>query len=384
MHVGNKAGKRNKLWQYIVPIFLLVVYCLHKLFLTQKFFAIPNPKEFSHHYEKAHADVHQFKDEFPSYILKTEIRRDVYSDEKVQRGRLEMLGGISNFMSSIGGQFNRSDRRVSYQAFQKILQCAPSEPDIYGPSGSLHLAHLIPVTRRGLEVASAWVETQCEDWQYCDHEANVLAKKYSNSSEERKFPDERTRMLRVINGELFYDWPWGIERFQRGPDYYASRLFGGILELIDDIPDSVFFVRDYDYPLFPANFPIPAFSHAPSIQNADIPNPWIRAVNINLFYHAQQVEQHERSRTSQQPYLNFALIRLLGKIWCFILATPTTMKNGSSASIWECFTACFGGRIVPERDRCEVTSPICMKNTPLFDSVFMYVVGSDGPRPAAP
>lgn len=36
--------------------------------------------------------------------------------------------------------------------------------------------------------------------------------------------DGNVRMIRIINGTLYHDWPWGMKRFDATPDYYSMRL----------------------------------------------------------------------------------------------------------------------------------------------------------------
>jgi len=101
--------------------------------------------------------------------------------------------------------------------------------------------------------------------------------------------DDRTRLIRIVRGVLYTDWPWGAWRWNKiEGDYFALRLLGAVAE-ITALPDCVFFLRNYDYPLFPAFVPMPAMSHAPTNHHADIPLPWVRAVDEEIAWYRDQL-----------------------------------------------------------------------------------------------
>ena len=208
----------------------------------------------------------------------------------MERGRLELIGGVSSYVSNIKNinRWKSMKRRISYNEFKDKLQCASTEPDIDTKQGVLALTKLIPVTKGSIEVICAWVETHCDGWKKCNEKVAVLKNKTYKAEEE--FFDNTIRLLRVISGKLHFDWPWGVSRFYHSPpDYYTTRLFSGILEIIDNVPNSVFFLKNHDTPLLPANFPIPSFSHSPTIMNSDIPYPWARALAYEILYHTEQL-----------------------------------------------------------------------------------------------
>ena len=65
------------------------------------------------------------------------------------------------------------------------------------------------------------------------------------------------RMLRIINGELYWDWPWGIERIPKLENMgaiYAPLVM--VLERVNDIGDSVFWFGG-ERPVLPWKFPFP-------------------------------------------------------------------------------------------------------------------------------
>ena len=180
-------------------------------------------------------------------------------------------------------------RRISYNDFQDKLQCAPNEPNIDTKQGILSLSKLLSgVNKHTIEAICAYIETNCDHWKKCNEKIGYLKNKTYNSNE--KFFDGTIRLLRVMKGRLYYDWPWGITRFyHEPPDYYATRIFSAVLEMIENVPDSVFFFKNHDTPLLPANFPIPSFSHTPTLQHSDIPNPWARAIAYEIQYHTEDV-----------------------------------------------------------------------------------------------
>ena len=187
--------------------------------------------------------------------------------------------------------------KVSFDYFKKALQCAAYEPDIAGQTGSLLLSKKVYFTKYSIEVFAAYVESKfgCENFRQCSFKSELLKKKLKKSSYEeidvdgRFEVDNRTFLIRIINGKMYYDWPFGISRVKSKPDYHAYRLFGAVLELIKDVPDMAFFARDHDFPLFPISFAAPSFSHSPTLRHSDIPLPWIRSVATEVSYHKKQL-----------------------------------------------------------------------------------------------
>ena len=289
---------------------------------------------------------------FPTRIPKTRIRRDL-DNKSVERGRLQLLGGLSTFVLGrtflnttrpaiqvIGATNNTTAKlirafkwrkqqpQVTLSTFKKTLQCARHEPDLDGSRGTLALAKLVPVTAQTVRIMAAYVESDmmCNPWAQCARLAAYLALKFSNSGPASKKSDpyiedgdatvaesdrhffvktykrvqhtpidDRTRLLRVSDGALYTDWPWGGWRWRgQAIDFFALRLIGGVLELVSDVPDCVFFMRNYDYPLFHSYIPMPAFSHSPTNVHADIPFPWVRAVDDEINYYQDQLADRKK------------------------------------------------------------------------------------------
>ena len=275
---------------------------------------------------------------FPSSILRTRIRRAVGSNKQVSLGRLERVGGLSPF--SLGRSFvnlsthmagdaalnspttrsvavglkrdyrwRRSSPQLTRKEFDDALQCAPdSLAEIDGLRGSLALAKLVPVTRDTIRIAAAFVESDsaCSPWAQCRRLADFLEARFGGQPENISFGDrslfsktwrhvstkprdDRTRLVSIVDGVVYTDWPWGAWRWaMHEPDYFTLRLLGAVAE-ISRLPDAVFFVRNYDYPLFPSFVPVPAFSHAPTNQHSDIPYPWVRAVDEEIQWYNDQL-----------------------------------------------------------------------------------------------
>ena len=157
------------------------------------------------------------------------------------------------------------------------------------------------MTRRYIELAAAWVESQkpsgpengfrmvggCSPWVECKRRAE----KWKNGENVPKQIDNFfVRLVRVNNGRLYIDWPWKSGRIWKRPDFNVIRLFAAVLEMVKDIPDSVFFTMTYDRPLFPSNFPIPVFSHSPTHNgHSDIPFPWPRIINDEVEHYVEQI-----------------------------------------------------------------------------------------------
>jgi hypothetical protein len=39
-------------------------------------------------------------------------------------------------------------------------------------------------------------------------------------------------IIRIINGELYYDWPWELERIKNRNDYSHLRIFKFLLNIV--------------------------------------------------------------------------------------------------------------------------------------------------------
>lgn len=226
-------------------------------------------------------------EEFPRRIPKRDnIRMD--EGHVVEDGRLELLGGISNFARDPFGVWNTSGA-VPLREFRRILQCAKVEPGL-AHHGSLSLLKEVPMTRDTILTAAAFAEhpNRCIDIHgrtnlaSCTRLAlDLLSGKIVASDLN---PNPNVRLIRVISGRLYYDWPFFhgdpslssflTRRYEYESQWNFLRLLGAVLEKVSDMPDSVFLAVSFDYPLYTPNFPVIALTHGPKITSPELPYPW--------------------------------------------------------------------------------------------------------------
>ena len=213
---------------------------------------------------------------FPHHIPHFEIRKNPRTNEFVRRGLIKSLG----------------TKRHTLAEYKQLLECPLQEPELYGKGGALALAQHIPVTIPRLKRGCAWLESNCKMWtEECLKKVNEYEQgNYPKLHGDKKFlfgePFVFTRMFRVIKGDIYYDWPWGVERLintldQNGSEKdvttHARMVLGDVVRSISDLPDSVFFVSQ-EIQAFPSNVPFPSFSSSPHAStSSDIPMPWKNA-----------------------------------------------------------------------------------------------------------
>jgi hypothetical protein len=198
---------------------------------------------------------------FPTHVSVFHVRRDIYTERPVQRDRVRLLAGKQHTLSE----------------YLKILQCPKVQLELRGRGGALSLARHIPLTRETVLLTAAYAETECEVWNGC----RKVLKEFLNGS----YPKDAThyfmggfsnvKMYRVMNGSMYYDWPWGMDRIKLGAwDENFRLLWFHVLSHTKDIPDSVFFSGCETYTMKP-NMPVPAFSSSPEAsKSSDMPAPW--------------------------------------------------------------------------------------------------------------
>lgn len=177
---------------------------------------------------------------YPKTVPHFPVRRDVHTNETVTRGRFHLINGIPEPNPSPRG------KRLTLAEFKKRLQCSAGEPALDELYGTMSQMLLTPPTRESIELVALWAETKCvdqgSDWGACHR----LLPKYRNKGYPAEFAQEhifywRMNMLRIIKGELYHDWPWGIERISK--DYGITEMFkplAMVVYLLKDIKDSVF------------------------------------------------------------------------------------------------------------------------------------------------
>jgi hypothetical protein len=201
---------------------------------------------------------------YPKSIITYVVRNDTYTGLPVSRGREATLQG---------------DRRYNLSEYREVLQCSASQPDLYGVGGALALARFIPLTADTLKLTAAFMESECELWNGCRAKVieYMLGRYQTNLGPVRALGlHSATKMFRVMNGSLYYDWPWGVERFdvKANPDQNYKIPILDVMRKVVDIPDSVFFVGGEGV-ILPPNIPVPHISSSPRGRtSSDIPGLW--------------------------------------------------------------------------------------------------------------
>jgi hypothetical protein len=172
----------------------------------------------------------------PHSIPKSSVRKDYYTNEYVSRDRFKKLGITINKGKEL------INKKMSTIELKKALQCSPIEPELDGNRGSISLIKNGPeLTNESIEMLCTFAETKCFPWINCKNDRN----KYKNGAYPNNLNNYITspyqmKLLRIINGELYMDWPWGISRFKI-PDKSSTMIIDILLNIVDDIGDSFFF-----------------------------------------------------------------------------------------------------------------------------------------------
>lgn len=240
-----------------------------------------------------------FHEGYPRCVPQYPVRKDFYSNEPVRRGRLNLIGGIdykrpeTQNINEEGLQINEdglqanedgpgsqnlNQKRMTLMEFKRALQCVPQEPGLTKITGQLSLLTLVPMTSMIIELMCTWAENACAPWRHCHNWRERFKSKFQNNREANPLEETKyttapyqVKLLRVIKGKLYFDWPWGVDRFKNFPDYQLLQI---VLDKVTDIRDSVFFMGE-DISYLPWNFPFPAFSNSPrSFKFGDMPWPW--------------------------------------------------------------------------------------------------------------
>ena len=113
----------------------------------------------------------------------------------------------------------------------------------------------------------AWAETRCTgtdtniDWEKCRKVVNdyKTGKQYAPqfASVLGGMNHETLSLYRIIKGELYYDWPWGMERMHGEGLVRAYYPLMILLNSVNDLEDSVFLFGG-EHPRLPWQFP---FAH---------------------------------------------------------------------------------------------------------------------------
>lgn len=210
--------------------------------------------------------------EFPELkdIPIVEVRRvNATSTESVASGLLELVGLTPHHSDEKDG----FEKRFTSEKFKRLLQCPTSEPGLNGDSGAISMMKLLPPTRAIIELVCAWDETRCRDWEQCSPLRDKFkAGRFNKEMPRRQF--DATTLLRVINGSLYDDWPWGVDRLD--PNHHHEKLLLRVLARVSDIKDSVFF-KGVEVPVLPFNFPVPYLHVSAKEGTNHIAWPWPNA-----------------------------------------------------------------------------------------------------------
>ena len=198
---------------------------------------------------------------------------------------------------------------VKFADFQRHLQCASPEVELDGTRGSWSMAKMAPPTRQSIEQICAWAESKCHPWADCRRNVEV----YKAGGFDKSMDDldrvwgmfRGAILLRVIDNEAYYDWPWGIERFERKEHHYSGLLtdhftmLETVLRIVSDVGDSVFFFGG-ERAFMKWNVPFPTFSFAPTHRDGDYPFPWLESSHLEMQYYGRAEERNDFSDASYQ------------------------------------------------------------------------------------
>ena len=238
------------------------------------------------------------KNWYPKSVMTYSVRNDTHSGRPVSRGREATLQG---------------DRRYNLSEYREILQCSATHSDLYGIGGALALARFIPLTADTLKLTAAFMESDCQLWHGCRAKVvNYMSGKYPAKIINSRALGQHSasKMFRVMNGSLYYDWPWGMERFDvksRDRNYKIPLL--DVMKKVTNFPDSVFFVGGEGV-ILPPNIPVPHICSSPAGRtSSDIPGLWNvpflmeRHRNANKQY-LSIYEEHENKMILNQNAVN--------------------------------------------------------------------------------
>lgn len=137
---------------------------------------------------------------FPVAIPLYEVRRDIYTNQTVSRGRLHLINYLTSKHRN-GLPFDNEEQRkkmVNFVDFQKHLQCASPEPELNGNRGSWSLLKMAPPTQQTIEHVCAWAESKCHPWVDC----KTLVEKFKKGGFDHNLHDLSS--VWVGSQDLFY------------------------------------------------------------------------------------------------------------------------------------------------------------------------------------
>ena len=168
--------------------------------------------------------------EYPTHISPVDHRVDIYTNSNVKRGLIFDLYS--------------SNKTVTKQDFDRLLQCPMAQPDIDGKNGCFSLLKLMPLTQEIVEMMCVYAETNDGDWSRCKEKLYDFKNgSYPQGYRQNMNGFEGYSMFRIINNSIYGDWPWGVERLGKpGKGDTNFLLMQSVAGKISDLKDSVFFV----------------------------------------------------------------------------------------------------------------------------------------------
>eukprot|EP01040_Poterioochromonas_malhamensis_P006298 gene6298-6777_t len=247
--------------------------------------------------------------DFPTHVPVFPVRVDFRgTGHPVVHGRLELIGGVPDLPNNQGVEAENHTLpinphpKVPYNKMHHALQCARSEPDLEGDRGTLSLNSLVPPTKKRLLTVMTWLESNCNIGEDC-------AKRLSSFLNDKTYPQGEhlytgfyywVRLLRIMGGKLYLDWPWGRDRFKTQLFGELDELFF-VLERLSDVPDSVFlFGTQQSY--LPWRIPFPAFSESPSFKSNEMPFPWMESFRDALHLYRHMAREKNFSEATYSDY----------------------------------------------------------------------------------
>ena len=213
---------------------------------------------------------------FPQSIPIYPVRRDVFTNEEVSRGR------IKDMLLEVG---KVSQVKMSYGDFVRTAQCSNPIPDLNGKRGAYSALRMVKLTKKYFETACAHIESNC---YASENTCPQYIEKAKNGTYSRVSGVE---LYRLKTNKLYLDRPWGQERLESPMNRLVNgdmRLFNFVLSNIKDIGDCFFFFAG-EQAAFSWRLVVPLFSFAPNIKNSDLPFPWLES-------YAAEIKREEESR----------------------------------------------------------------------------------------
>jgi hypothetical protein len=160
----------------------------------------------------SHSTHHLFRYSlYPNHVPRIPVRKDSVTKQPVSRGRFQRIGGLFEHEVDPGVQ------KLTLAEMRRELQCSSWAADLQGKRGSLSLLEIAPPTKLTVEQVAAWVEskhdaTSSKNWKECHRLRRAWLKDPPQEFVHGSWASQ-IGLFRVINGSLFYDWPWGRQRF---------------------------------------------------------------------------------------------------------------------------------------------------------------------------